>query len=56
MTGIVTPDRNALVKLLRECRMGLSILKDPSILEYDPAPQARELIGRLDRILAKEAE
>lgn len=51
----LTQPKVDLVALLKECRMGLSVLLDhvPDYVdgEYDPSDQARELIGRLDRIM-----
>ncbi len=40
-----------LVALLKECRMGLSMLLDKEHLDYDPGNLARDLIGRLDQVL-----
>lgn len=37
--------------LLRECRMGLSVLLTKENLDYDPGDQARNLLGRLDQVL-----
>ncbi len=42
-----------LVALLKECRMGLSVLLGPNDPLYDPRDQARELIGRIDRIVSE---
>ena len=39
--------------LLRECRMGLSVLLSKENLDYDPSDQARELLGRLDQVLSE---
>ena len=40
-----------LVALVKECRMGLSVLLSKDDMDYDPSAQARELIGRVDRIV-----
>lgn len=46
-------DRVDLVALLKECRMGLSVLLSEENLDYDPGDQARDLIGRLDQVLGE---
>ncbi len=42
-----------LVALVKECRMGLSVMLGKEDMDYDPSDQARELIGRVDRIVSE---